>query len=121
MAGDDLAGIDAADAGAEDFGDKRRFIGGKRETRGAECAQSQPDMREGVISEDELEDQRRTTEDHRIGARQSGEEAGAGELHAGENDARQQAACQPQDGRFNRDRNSLEQIRQAQIVKEEIH
>ena len=69
-------------AGAQDLGDERALVGGQRQAGRGDRAEPQADMRQGVIGEDELQDQRGAAEDDGVGAGEGRQQTETAELHA---------------------------------------
>ena len=55
-----------------------------------------PDVRQRVVREHELQDQRRTAKNHRVAARDRGERPHLAQLHAREHQSHDQTARQPE-------------------------
>ena len=121
LTGQELAAIDAEHAGAQHFRDERRLVAGEREAGGHDGGQLDADMRQRVVGEHHLQDQRRAAEDHRVSPRECGEQPEAAELHPREDQAEEQSADQPEGSDLQGQLNAFEQIRQTEVVKEQRH
>src|SRR5260221_6232151 len=78
-------------------------------------------MRQGVVGNHHLQDQRHAAKDHGVPPRQRRQQSEAAELHPGQDQPQDQPAAEPEDGHFERDLDALEQIRQAEIVQKQRH
>jgi hypothetical protein len=81
-----------------DLGDEGRFVQRQRQARRFYGGQLYADHRQRVVTEDHLQDERRATEDDRIGAGDEREDGKAAELHAGEHDRHHKAAAKAESG-----------------------
>ena len=102
LPGQDLSPIDAQHAGAQDLRDERRLVGGQRQAGRADRAELDADLRQGVVGEHHLQDQRRAAKDDGVGAGERRQQPEAAELHAGEHQPEHQPAGQPEGGHHER-------------------
>jgi hypothetical protein len=101
--------------------DERRLVAGERETCRQHRRQLDADMRQRVIGEHHLQDQRRAAKDHGIGSGDRRQRPEARELQAGEDQSEDQSAAEPEGGHLEGELDALEQIRHAEIVQEQGH
>ena len=117
----DLSPVDPEHPGAQDFGDEGSLVGGEREAGGADRRELYPDMRQRIVDEHQLQDERRPPEDHRVGAGEPGEQPEAAQLHARQNQSHQQPAAEPQTRHGERKADALEKVRQRKIMDKQCH
>ncbi|MGY3366218.1 hypothetical protein ACVWZL_003343 [Bradyrhizobium sp. GM2.4] len=113
-----LPAVDTEHAGAQHLGDERRLVAGQRKVGGQHRRQLDPDMRQRVVGEHHLQDQRRAAEDHGVGPGDRRQQPEAGELHAGEDQSKDQSAAEPEGSHLEGELDALEQIRHAQVMEE---
>ena len=118
LPGDGLASIDPDDISTNDFSDEWGFVKRKRQPTRLDRSQLYADHRQCVVAEDHLQDQRRSTKDDRIYARNQSQEGKPAELHAGEHDSHRQAAAEANGGDEKCVENAGEQIGLAEVVEE---
>ena len=78
-------------------------------------------MRQGIVGEHHLEDQRGAAKDHGVAARKRSRQPKPTELHPGENEAEDQSAAEPKGSNLERQFNALKQVRQTEVVQEQRH
>ena len=76
---------------------------------------------DGLPNEDQLQDQRRAAKDHRVEAGDGGQRPEPAELHGRQDQSHAEAAQQAKAGHGERETDALEQIRQADVVDEQVH
>jgi hypothetical protein len=107
--------------GAQHFRDERCLVAGQREACGQYCRQLDADVRQRVVGEHHLQDQRRAAEDHRVAARKGREQRQPAQLHRCQDQAEDQPAEQPERRDLQGQLDALQQIRHAEIVQEQGH
>src|ERR1700761_5680454 len=78
-------------------------------------------MRQCIVREHQLQDQRCAAKDHRITAREKSERPDSAQLHAGEHQPHDEPSGKPKECDCDREADALEQIRQREIVQEQVH
>ena len=106
---------------ADDLGDEGRFVERQREARRLDRGQLYADHRQRVVAEDHLQDERGSTKDDGVGARDDGQDGKPAELHSGEHDPHRQAAAEAKSRDEKRVEDAGEQIGLAEIMEEKFH
>ena len=113
--------IDRDDVAANDLGDERRFVERQRKASRLDRGQLYADHRQRVVAEDHLQDERGSTKDDGVGARDDGQDGKPAELHSGEHDPHHQAAAEAKSGDEKRVDDAGQQIGLAEIMEEKFH
>ena len=113
--------VDTDDSGPQDLGDERGLVQRQRQARGGDRRELDPDMRQRVVGEDKLQDERRAAEDDRVGACDRREGPEAAQLHRRQDQPHREPARQPKPRDDQREVDAFEQIRQAEVVEEQVH